>query len=395
MVVGRTVLAVALCSVVMWAAPVALADELPPGGTFVDDDTSIHQGWIEAIAAAGVTNGCNPPNGNLYCPDAPVTRGQMAAFLGRALQLPSADDNRFVDVAVSIFAADIGRIAEAGITRGCNPPANDRFCPDAHVTRAQMAAFLQRGFGLDLLNTDRFVDDDGSLFEPSIDAIAGAGITSGCNPPLNDRFCPTALVTRAQMATFLGRALGLTPVPVPPRPFEVEVVPRADWGAAAPIGSFRSHTIDEITIHHAGTVTGTTGPAQFRGWQAYHQSLGWPDLAYHLIIGRNGLVYEGRPPAAPGDTATDYDPTGHLLLVVEGDFDDSTPTEAQVENLALLVAWASQRYGVPVEEAMGHRDHAATTCPGDSLYGVIHDGTLDTRAQAILDAGGVLFTVTG
>ena len=129
-------------------------------------------------------------------------------------------------------------------------------------------------------------------------------------------------------------------------------------------------------VHRAGSATGTTGPAQFRGWQSWHRHLGWGDIAYHFIIGRDGVVYEGRPHTVVGDTATEYDPTGHLLVVVEGDFDESTPTPVQVEMLARMITWGSQQFGVPIEEAMGHRDHAATTCPGDALYALLHDGSL-------------------
>ena len=63
---------------------------LPPGGSFVDDDGNIHEGAIEAIAAAGITRGCNPPANDRYCPDQSVNREQMAAFLARALDLPAA-----------------------------------------------------------------------------------------------------------------------------------------------------------------------------------------------------------------------------------------------------------------------------------------------------------------
>ena len=55
---------------------------------------------------------------------------------------------------------------------------------------------------------DLFVDDDGSIIEADIDKLATAGATRGCNPPVNDRFCPTSNVTRGQMAAFLHRALG-------------------------------------------------------------------------------------------------------------------------------------------------------------------------------------------
>ena len=65
-------------------ASVAFA-ALPPGGTFIDDDGHIFEGAIEAIAAEGITKGCNPPTNDKFCPDDKVTRGQMAAFLKRAL----------------------------------------------------------------------------------------------------------------------------------------------------------------------------------------------------------------------------------------------------------------------------------------------------------------------
>ncbi len=63
-----------------------------------------------------------------------------------------------------------------------------------------------------------FTDDDGSVFEDDIDKLGTAGVTKGCNPPDNDRFCPDDLVQRDQMASFLGRALGLTPVDPPDGP---------------------------------------------------------------------------------------------------------------------------------------------------------------------------------
>jgi hypothetical protein len=69
----------------------------------------------------------------------------MAAFLRRALDLPPGPNN-FVDDNGSAFEADIGAIAAAGITKGCNPPQNNRYCPNDQVTRGQMAAFLHRGF---------------------------------------------------------------------------------------------------------------------------------------------------------------------------------------------------------------------------------------------------------
>jgi hypothetical protein len=79
-----------------------------------------------------------------------------------------------------------------------------------------MAAFLTRALGLIASGSVDFVDDDGSIFESDIERIAEAGITKGCNPPVNDRFCPDDLVTRGQMAAFLARTLDLLMAPPPP-----------------------------------------------------------------------------------------------------------------------------------------------------------------------------------
>lgn len=143
----------------------------------------------------------------------------MAAFLARALNLPAASGDFFTDDNSSIFNGDINRIAEAGITNGCNPPANDRFCPNNVLTRGEMAAFLVRAFDLlPATEPDRFQDDDTSIFESQIDSLAEAGITFGCNPPENTMFCPYDRVSRGAMAAFLTRAIPLESITPPPRP---------------------------------------------------------------------------------------------------------------------------------------------------------------------------------
>ncbi len=191
------------------------AQPLTPTGTFNDDNGNIHEADIEAIAAAGVTFGCNPPANDLFCPSAPVTRAQMASFITRALGLAPSTTDAFTDDASSVHEADINAIAAAGITFGCNPPDNDQYCPTVPVTRAQMASFLVRAFLVAPSTADAFDDDTALVHEADINAIAAAGITFGCNPPTNDFFCPKASVTRAQMASFLTRAMGLTPLPPP------------------------------------------------------------------------------------------------------------------------------------------------------------------------------------
>jgi hypothetical protein len=166
---------------------------------------------IEWLAAQGITKGCNPPVNDMYCPNDPTTRGQMAAFFHRALASVLSVDLRdavaFTDTAGLAFEADIAWLSAAGITSGCNPPQNDMYCASGLVTRGQMAAFLHRGFGA-LIGTPAslglsFTDTASSVFEADIQWLVDAGITKGCGP---DTYCPNDLVTRGQMAAFFHRA---------------------------------------------------------------------------------------------------------------------------------------------------------------------------------------------
>ena len=102
----------------------------------------------------------------------------MAAFLVRALDLPAAPPAEFTDTVGTTFEKDIDKLAAAGITKGCNPPDSDRFCPDDKVRREVMAAFLVRAQGCtDDGGGDLFTDDDGSIFETVIDKLATAGVS--------------------------------------------------------------------------------------------------------------------------------------------------------------------------------------------------------------------------
>jgi len=105
--------------------------------------------WIKQLAAEGITGGCGGGN---YCPNDPVTRGEMAVFLLRAEHggsyTPPAvgDSTGFNDVPVTDpFAAWIKQLAAEGITGGCG---NGNYCPTDPVTRGQMAVFLIRTFNL-------------------------------------------------------------------------------------------------------------------------------------------------------------------------------------------------------------------------------------------------------
>jgi len=110
----------------------------------------------------------------------------------------------FVDDDGSPFETDIEAIFAASITKGCGPRT---YCPGAAVTRAQMASFLARALKLTAIPAGPFVDLGASPHAGDINAIAAAGVTLGCAP---DRYCPEANVRRDEMASFLARAFRLT-----------------------------------------------------------------------------------------------------------------------------------------------------------------------------------------
>ena len=98
--------------------------ELEPEQIFSDISHTLFVEHIYWLVAQGITTGCGPTT---FCPDESVTRGQMAAFLNRALQLPAADQDYFTDDNGSTFEDNINRLRQAGITTGCG---TDTFCPD-------------------------------------------------------------------------------------------------------------------------------------------------------------------------------------------------------------------------------------------------------------------------
>lgn len=179
-----------------------------PGFADIPAD-SVHGEAVAALSEAGIARGCASDR---YCPDRPVTRAQMASFLARALDLPAAGEPDFLDVAAGEVHADaIAAVTDAGITRGCRQGS---YCPSRAVTRGQMASFLARALDLPDAGQPGFSDVplDGT-HAPAIAAIADADITNGCSAAA---YCPGRPVTRAQMASFLHRGLrarGDPPIP--------------------------------------------------------------------------------------------------------------------------------------------------------------------------------------
>jgi ELWxxDGT repeat protein len=177
--------------------------------TFGDVPTSFFA-WrfVEALAARGVTGGCGDGN---FCPASPVTRAEAAVLLLAAAGTPPppATGARFDDVPPGYWAGPwIEDLANQGIVAGCSvtPPL---YCPTALLTRAQMAVLLvgARHETPPPATGTRFTDVPAGFWAARwIEQIAADGITGGCG---GGNFCPDQPVTRAEMAVFLTVAFHL------------------------------------------------------------------------------------------------------------------------------------------------------------------------------------------
>jgi hypothetical protein len=194
LVIAWLVLAMAIGAVL----PVAGGGPVAP--PFSDVAGHPFEEHIEWLRQAGITQGCG---GGRFCPNDLVTRGEMAAFLARALELAPATVDAFGDDDGTTFEDSINRLAASGIASGCTA---SRFCPTANVIRGQMASFLSRGLGLPAATRDWFSDDDHSSYQTNINRLAESRVASGCD---YGRFCPASAITRGQMAAFLHRGLTL------------------------------------------------------------------------------------------------------------------------------------------------------------------------------------------
>ncbi|MFA9445572.1 S-layer homology domain-containing protein, partial [Egicoccus sp. AB-alg6-2] len=184
---------------------------------FHDSVDTVHADAIHDLAADGIVRGCTPQR---FCPDAAVTRAQLAALLTRLLELPPRSDVVFSDVGANhTHAGAIGAAAHAGIAVGAK---DGRYRPGADVTREQAAAMISRALGLtaSATSTSHFVDVTGTTHAGAIAAVAAAEISVGCRP---ERFCPDATLTRGQAASLVQRAkkvekqprTGPAPAPAP------------------------------------------------------------------------------------------------------------------------------------------------------------------------------------
>lgn len=172
-------------------------------GPFEDDLGGVHEYAAVVLFEEGITKGRSPTR---FAPAGEVSRVEMAEFLGRALDLEPREDGPFgdLDALQPERRGMVNAIAEEGISLGY--AGTDEYRPFDDISRAEMASFLARAFGIDEADEGPFADIAGSAHAEAINGIAEAGLTRGC---AEDRYCPGDEVRRGEMATFLVRGLGL------------------------------------------------------------------------------------------------------------------------------------------------------------------------------------------
>jgi hypothetical protein len=160
---------------------------------------------------------------------------------------------------------------------------------------------------------------------------------------------------------------------------ERSIVPVAAWGGT-PADPAQAHrqAITHITLHHQGEpFRPGTDPRQYlRNLQTWSRNTKhWLDIPYHYIIDLDGNIYEGRKIDYAGDTNTEYDPTGHALIELVGNFEEVEPNRQQLDAVVRLMAMLAHKYDVPLDHIASHRDFSTqTVCPGANLYRYVKDG---------------------
>ena len=156
--------------------------------------------------------------------------------------------------------------------------------------------------------------------------------------------------------------------------FKPAVIPRKAWGAAEPTAPFSPMVPMRLTIHHtlgALPMKPEDAVQEMRIIQRFHQKgRGWIDIGYHFLIDGTGRIYQGRPETVIGAHVRNKN-EGNVGISLMGSFHaprKHKATAAQVKSLIALGRWLVQAYGIDPETLRGHRDHQATSCPGDLFY---------------------------
>ena len=158
-----------------------------------------------------------------------------------------------------------------------------------------------------------------------------------------------------------------------------KIITREEWGSTPLTDSIETHHINRLTIHHGGEYFNADQDVReyLRNLQSWsRKEKGWIDIPYHYLMDMDGTLYEGRPDHFPGDTNTDYDPRGHLLICIIGNFEEQMLRTVQYENLVNWLDYFCSSHNIPADSIKGHKDYTDTLCPGRNIYKHLKSGQL-------------------
>jgi len=171
---------------------------------------------------------------------------------------------------------------------------------------------------------------------------------------------------------------------------EIIIYPRSAWSAADP-KPFKQHVPERITIHHEGTKfeKNDDAPKHIKNVQTWGmgKDRNWIDIPYHFLIDPNGNIYEGRNIFTVGETATEYDPKGHLLITCMGNFEEQEVSEEQLHALIGLITYCCDKYQISPGTIASHKDYSnQTVCPGINLYKYLENNYIKAEVIKLLSA---------
>jgi len=158
-------------------------------------------------------------------------------------------------------------------------------------------------------------------------------------------------------------------------PVAVKTIPQSEWNpggvVSVPEKLFpHGEGITSLVLHH--TQTPNEAPvmekARLRSIRRYHMvEREWGEVAYHYFVGSSGQIYEGRDWRFAGDSGTQYELNGRLLICLLGDFSKAMPTEEAIDSLLRLVAAKLHEHSLAPSDVVTHQMVASTDCPGAAM----------------------------
>ncbi len=228
-----------------------------------------------------------------------------------------------------------------------------------------------------------------------IDLVTKAGVTSialgaltpllgGCNSGAQARNkklngsvgspIPNDPVARSHTPSPLASPpASVVSTPLPLSSIPSFVIARSKWTNASPKRWLADSmtNITRITVHHDAIMPVPSGSytdslRRLNLIRKGHLRRGWADIGYHFAIDPMGRIWQARPLELQG-AHVKYNNPGNLGIVVFGNYEKIRPTQASLESVNRIVAYAMKRFGVPLSQVRTHRELRHTACPGRFL----------------------------